>query len=124
MTDASPETLDEAALSSLAAVLEEDFAEVISLYLQKTPELIKDIAKAYEAHNLIKAAEAAHTIKGSSSNLGLNRMVLLGSRLEDLLREEEPEPSIYDALYNQVAEEYTLVQKCLLQYCRQHHITL
>ena len=124
MTDELPETLLESTLASLHDVLEEDFSEVIALYLQKTPELISLMANSYESKNLTKAAEAAHTIKGSSSNLGLQRMVWLGTQLEDVLRQDEHQFQDYQSLYEQIVDAYDGAQKRLLQYCKEHQVRL
>ncbi len=106
------QSLDIAVLQGLHQALEEDFDEVLTLYKKKTPELIEAVRVALSDNDFSSAIIAVHTIKGSSSNLGLVRLVKLCREYEDCLR-NAPVSARHSPLFEQIVNEYAKVQ-CLL----------
>lgn len=49
------------------------YTELITVYLGQSPGLIDDIRKSYAARNSDQMGRAAHTLKGSSLNVGLRK---------------------------------------------------
>jgi signal transduction histidine kinase/CheY-like chemotaxis protein/HPt (histidine-containing phosphotransfer) domain-containing protein len=89
----SPEeaTLDTAALDDLARQMglenSEMIEELIRIYLDNSPQLIKDMDAALatgEAKNLMRAA---HTLKSSSASLGVMRLSVLSKGIEQAARD-------------------------------------
>ncbi len=108
------QSLDIGVLQALHQALEEDFDDVLSLYKKKTPELIEAIRTALVDSDFSSAIIAVHTIKGSSSNLGLVRLVELCREYEDYLRNVNVSGGAGNSpLFDQIVDEYTRVQ-CLL----------
>ncbi|MBI2071359.1 MAG: response regulator [Elusimicrobia bacterium] len=58
-------------------------AELIALYLNKTPQYINDLKKAYSEKSAKAVAAAAHAMRGSSLNLGLDAMAEICRRIEE-----------------------------------------
>jgi histidine phosphotransfer protein HptB len=62
--------------------------EIIAIYLEDTPRRLDDLAKSLAAGDLVSFARAAHTIKGSSSNVGAMALRATAERLEHTARTE------------------------------------
>lgn len=58
------------------------FREMVSLYLEDTPLHLVAIRENIGAANGERVKNAAHTLKGSSSNFGARRMIQLCAALE------------------------------------------
>lgn len=58
--------------------------ELIDIYCKETPKLIETIATALQSHDLQSLAISAHTLKGSSLNMGAKRMGALCLKLEEI----------------------------------------
>jgi histidine phosphotransfer protein HptB len=66
--------------------------ELIDLYLNETPKQINAIISAYDAKELHALTIAAHTLKGSSLNLGAKEFGALCLKFEELGRSGKPIP--------------------------------
>lgn len=58
--------------------------ELIKIYMNKTPEHLKDLKQAYAHGNFKGVSMAAHAIRGSSLNLGIKEMAALSEKIENL----------------------------------------
>lgn len=58
--------------------------ELIELYLDEVPRIFKSIRDALANDDWITARRAAHSLRGSSSNLGILQMTLIATDLEHL----------------------------------------
>ncbi len=80
--------LDVGVLSAFDEVKSDDGSnlviELIDLYLKATAERIEQIRVAQMAEDLVSLKRTAHTLKGSSSTLGLQRMARACEELESL----------------------------------------
>jgi HPt (histidine-containing phosphotransfer) domain-containing protein len=63
--------LDEKVIAELAAILGDSMADIYQEYLQDAPTHIAAISQALAADDINTLIHAAHTLKGSSGNLGL-----------------------------------------------------
>ena len=71
---------------------EELFAELVDLYRDNTEKVMKTLFEAADEGDLEGVANAAHAIKGSSANLGIERVREVSYRLETAGREGNVEP--------------------------------
>jgi len=82
--------LDQKMLENLRA-LEKDghsgiLSRVINIYLEKSPDLIKDLSTAYTDHDITLLRRSAHSLKSSSANLGATQLSALCQEIENLAR--------------------------------------
>jgi len=56
--------------------------EVLEIYLSHAPTCLQEMKEAFEKKDSAKLARASHTLKGSSSTLGMKRMTEICSELE------------------------------------------
>jgi HPt (histidine-containing phosphotransfer) domain-containing protein len=80
------ETVDLAVLASFDEAQiegEPDFVvELIDLYLEQVPLLLDSIRIALETNNGLAAQRSAHSLRGSSSNLGVLQIAIIADQLE------------------------------------------
>ncbi len=77
--------LDPEAIAALRDLSPEDdsfLREIIQTYLEDTPKRIHEVRLALSAADSVAFVRATHTIKGSSSNLGAERLRRTAERLE------------------------------------------
>ena len=69
-----PSVIDPQAIENLRALNPDDndefLREIVNIYLEDTPLRIKELEESFAAKDAGKFTRAAHSIKGSSSNLG------------------------------------------------------
>lgn len=86
MSSALPPDLDSEAIANLRALGDEGddtfLKEIIGIYLQDTPLRLADIRAAAQSGDKALYTRAAHTIKGSSSNVGAVKVRALADQLE------------------------------------------
>jgi FOG: HPt domain len=64
---------------------ESDFVvELIDLYLAEVPRLFNAIHEGITSNDWLSAKRAAHSLRGSSNNLGILRMGIIADELEHL----------------------------------------
>ena len=80
--------LDESVLADLRELQEEGepdiLEELIELYLEDAPSQIAALGEAVEAGEAHDVERIAHTLKGSSGNMGATRMAAICSEIEDV----------------------------------------
>jgi CheY-like chemotaxis protein len=62
-------------------------AEIIDLFLQQTPDLLRSLQQAYDANDVESLGMTAHTLKGSCANLGAEQMAAWCRELESMARQ-------------------------------------
>ena len=75
-------SLDFTTLNELKEMLEEGLDELLDEYLDDTSSQLAQLRDAIEASDIATIASVAHTLKGSSGNLGINGVYLLCQALE------------------------------------------
>src|SRR5438093_1681173 len=78
------EVLDE---NALMARLDGDtglLAEIVELFLETAPRLMRDLKKALEARDAVSVERAAHTLKGAVANFGARTVFEATMRMETL----------------------------------------
>jgi HPt (histidine-containing phosphotransfer) domain-containing protein len=90
MTDTS--VIDPQAIENLRALNpgdnDEFLREIIGIFLEDTPLRITELEESGAAGDVTKFARAAHSIKGSSSNLGAGVLRAAAEKLEHHARSE------------------------------------
>jgi two-component system, sensor histidine kinase and response regulator len=61
-------------------------AEILHLFLDEVPKKIRALQSAVEAGDAAEAARVAHSLKGSSGNVGADSMLDVCRRIDDLAR--------------------------------------
>jgi HPt (histidine-containing phosphotransfer) domain-containing protein len=86
-------TIDQSVLVGLRELQEEgqpDFlTELIDIYLEDSVKLVEEIRAAVQADDAARVRQAAHTLKGSSGNLGANGFSKLCYEMELYARDGE-----------------------------------
>ena len=62
---------------------EELLSEVVELFIEEVPDILSKLKDALDSGDWDSAAKLAHTLKGSSSNVGAERFASLALELED-----------------------------------------
>ena len=83
--------IDPQTIASLRALNPEDggqfLREVTEIFASDTPQRIADLESSLAAGDIAKFTRTAHTIKGSSANLGANLLRAAAEKLEQMARE-------------------------------------
>lgn len=79
--------IDMETLNMLKEVMEDGFVTLLETYIQDSKVRIDDIRSALAAGDGETVRRAAHSLKGSSGNLGANRMAALCLDVENKGRE-------------------------------------
>ncbi|MDO3382589.1 Hpt domain-containing protein [Gilvimarinus algae] len=81
MSDSHP--IDHDTLAALREVMEDDFYHLIETYIGDSEQRLASMQKALAAGNGEEVRRAAHSFKGSCSNLGANGLVSRCQTIED-----------------------------------------
>lgn len=68
-------------------LLEEDFVELIQVYLNDSQKRVAALRIAQQKDDNVNGFETAHALKGASANLGTTQLVRLSSQLQECCRE-------------------------------------
>lgn len=105
--------IDHKVLSDLQEVMEDGYLQLLQTFLEDSEKRLGQLHGAKDAHEL---GLAAHSFKGSSSNMGAVGLAALCSLLEERVR-QQPLYGIED-LINRIDREYVEVQRF---YRDEHH---
>jgi len=90
---------------------EPDFVvELINLYLNEAPRLVSAIREAMAKDDWPSIKRAAHSMRGSSSNLGILQIAVIAGALEELAANQ---PARIGPLLLSLQDEFTRVEKIL-----------
>ena len=85
-------SIDSEAIDNLRELNPEDggefLREIVSIYIEDTPKRIEEMKTALAKGDQASFARAAHTIKGSSANVGAKLLKAISERLEHIARKE------------------------------------
>ncbi|AGN79977.1 MULTISPECIES: Hpt domain-containing protein [Pseudomonas] len=98
--------IDHKVLSDLREVMEDGFLQLVKTFLDDSERRLSQLHAAKSAEEL---GAAAHSFKGSSSNMGAVALARLCQQLEDRAR-QRPLYGIED-LINRIDLEYGVVQR-------------
>ena len=109
-----PSILDYDAIENLRALgdeMEDDtfLKEVIEIYLSDTPNRLAEIDQCLVSGDAVRLNRAAHSIKGSSANLGAKKVIEVARRMEekskDSLTDLEADNQLLKANFAEVRAE-------------------
>lgn len=86
--------------------------ELIDLYLGEVPQLLNAIRKGLEQNDWKSARRAAHTLRGSSANLGVLQLSSIADKLERL---EDTETNLARVLCESLEREFVRVNELLTE---------
>ena len=107
----SQQRLDDDILSDLKDIMEEDYPLLLKTYLADAIVRLDSIDAAAREQNISNLREAAHSLKGSSLNIGASRLAMLSSNVESLAKDAQLEQVI--PIIAQLHEEYEAVKALL-----------
>jgi HPt (histidine-containing phosphotransfer) domain-containing protein len=61
-------------------------ADILTLFLEEVPKKIRTLQAALEANDAAQVARLAHSLKGSTGNLGAHAMLDVCRRIDDLAK--------------------------------------
>ncbi len=85
-TNAS-EDLDGVIISELREMLEDEFSDVIDIYIKSTTHIIDEMMRAYQVSDYVEIQRLAHSLKSSSEYVGAIKIMTLAKNLEQQLME-------------------------------------
>ncbi|AIL62899.1 Hpt domain-containing protein [Pseudomonas alkylphenolica] len=97
--------IDHEVLSSLQEVMEDDYLKLLDTFLEDSEKRLSQLHEATTAEEL---GHAAHSFKGSSSNMGAKALAELCRQLEE--RVKQPPLNDIEVLINQIDREYEAVR--------------
>ena len=86
--------------------------ELIDLYLEEASQLLAGMRQAVAKKDALPIKRAAHSLKGSSSNLGILKMALMCGEVEQM-KSDDMFP--IEELVNKMDQELVQVRQILLQ---------
>jgi HPt (histidine-containing phosphotransfer) domain-containing protein len=108
-------TIDQEAIANLRDLNPGDggefLREIIAIYIEDTPKRIVDMKKCLASGDVTTFTRAAHTIKGSSANVGAQVLKAIAERLEALSRKEGL--AVVEPLIADCEEEFARVATAL-----------
>lgn len=109
--------LDYKNLAHLRSVIGDSLAPILQTYLDITPALIEELNKAIDQQNADDIKRHAHTLKGSSADIGAVDLPKLFLELETMGREGQVKQA--KALFNGVETAYSELTEAIQDYLKQ-----
>jgi HPt (histidine-containing phosphotransfer) domain-containing protein len=79
--------LDAGRIEEITSMSPELMVEIAAIYLGKVPERLSAMESGIEAGDAESVSEAAHSLKGSSGNVGATAMGVLAARIDELAKD-------------------------------------
>ncbi|MFT5659216.1 MAG: HPt (histidine-containing phosphotransfer) domain-containing protein [Gammaproteobacteria bacterium] len=112
MSDIS--AVDEESMAVLRDAMGEDFAELITVFIESTQEILTQLEQAFEQQDIESFTRHAHSLKSSSANLGGLTLSAMAAELEQGgQRQQWPESASFILALKQ---EFSRMEKELQQY--------
>lgn len=106
--------LDEKSLAHLKNVIGDSLAPILKTYLDITPALLDELEKAIRQSNAPDIKRHAHTLKGSSANIGAVDLPKVCLEMEYLGRDGDVKKA--EALLPKIKQAYSELEKALEHY--------
>ncbi|MBE0441670.1 Hpt domain-containing protein [Psychrobacter sp. FME13] len=81
------EIINDEQFEDMRDLLEEDFADLIQVYLIDSKKRVAALKTAQQENDHANGYETAHALKGASANLGAAKLASLSSQLQERCRE-------------------------------------
>lgn len=104
-------SIDFDTINELKEIMGDDFSELITIFVSDGKTQIENLKISINSSNLEETRRFAHTLKGSSANLGINAL----SESCRALESSTAEGSLEDAgeLLEQIINQYEVAKKAL-----------
>jgi HPt (histidine-containing phosphotransfer) domain-containing protein len=89
-------TMDFKELAENVGVEEEEYLELIELFIETGMSDLNTLSSAIKEKNAEKAANAAHSLKGAASNLGLMELYKAAKKIEERILNDRLEETAED----------------------------
>lgn len=83
------EIIDHEQFEDMRELLEEDFADLIDVFIVDSHKRIAALRDAHKNNDNANGFEIAHAMKGASANLGATQLLALSSQLQELCRAQK-----------------------------------
>lgn len=103
--------MDLGALGSNLGLEEEEFVELVELFLTTAKNDLQKLHEAYLKKDAEKATESAHSLKGSSGNLGFKELSKISTIAEEKASEKNLE--LFDELIESMKKQLSEIEACL-----------
>ncbi len=110
------DTLESAVIEELATFGEDFLAQLVDQFLRETDLLLAELRTAREIGDHVAVGSIAHSIKGSSSQLGGRRLALSCDELEEKATSPEGVSTREDDLHD-VEKSYEELRRALTRRC-------
>lgn len=87
MSQTDEEIINHEQFEDMRDLLEEDFADLIQVYITDSQQRIATLRTAQQENDNANGFEIAHALKGASANLGTAQLVALSGQLQEACRE-------------------------------------
>lgn len=112
--EGTPPVIDISALDELRLIMEDEFTDVLQMYLDESITLMTEIHTGFddETDSLLLGVQA---LKSSSYNVGAKRLGFIAEKMEVLIKTKEIESarSYLDELQEVYAQSHSLIKKLL-----------
>ncbi len=98
-------------LGSNLGLEEEEFVELVELFITTAKNDINNLNEAFLKRDAEKVAESAHSLKGSSGNLGFTELSKISNIAEEKAGEEDLE--LIDELIESMRKHIAEIEACL-----------
>lgn len=105
-------------LNMLKELIGDDLKEILDAYLQTAPDNINKLEQALTQADAEQVRMQAHSLKGSSANIGANDLSSLAAQLEQLGKNDDLNGNAND-LFSQIRQENVLVSDFITNYMQQ-----
>lgn len=90
---------------------ESEFLELVELFLTTAKKDLQKLRDGYQSGDSGAVAGSAHSLKGSSGNLGFSELSMLSRKAEDKGGEEDL--SDFDEILDSIHEQIEKIESCL-----------
>jgi len=101
-------------LNMLKEIIGDDLKSILDVFLDTTPDSILQLQEAVASNTTAKVQSIAHTIKGSSANVGANQLSNLASELEQKAKANDT--NAFASLLSKIIAEAQVVEQGLKSY--------
>ena len=113
LSERKKSVIDDGMISALKDMGPEIFVELVELYLEEAPNQVAEVRRQFELGDAAGMGAAAHSLKGSSLNLGANSLADICKQIE--LKGKDGDFNNLENLLEQLDLRYQEVQTALAQ---------
>lgn len=102
------------ALSEIKEFMGEEIVQLLEMFEQETPTIIKKMRTAIQSHNYGDVEKMAHMLKSTSANIGANGLSFFSRKME--IAASNSEGKVLVETYNKIKKAYILTSKEVAKY--------